>query len=76
MQLNDIVKTLDQMTDKELLERVRELRHRRETIRPAAAKHVERSEKKASQKKVTGVEKLLGVLTHEERQALIEQLGG
>lgn len=74
MKIEGLVKTIDQMTDAELMERVQQLRHSRETVRPAAAKHVERAETKTSRRKVSSVEKLLEGLSEEERASLLTQL--
>jgi hypothetical protein len=63
------------MTDEELLERVRQIRHSRETIKPGTAKRVEQKEKKAAGKKKTGLDKMLAGLTPEQIQELIGQLG-
>lgn len=76
MQIHDLVKPLDQMTDQELLERVRQLRHNRETLRPASRKIAERAVKKTTKAKVNKVEGLLDNLTEEQRLALIAKLGG
>lgn len=76
MQIHDLVKPIDQMTDDELLERVRQLRHNRETLRPAARKIVERAVKKTVKAKVSKVAGLLDNLTEEQRLELIAKLGG
>jgi len=74
VKITGLVKTIDQMSDAELMERIREIRHNRETVRPAAAKHVERAETKTSRKKVSSVEKLLEGLSDAERASLLAQL--
>jgi hypothetical protein len=73
-QLSDLIKPLDQMTEQELLERLRQVRHNREVLRPAARKRVEAVEKKASKVAVNKMDKLLGGLSASERDALIKQL--
>ena len=74
MQIQDLVKTIDNMTDDELLARVREMRHRRETLRPAAANRVARVEKKASRAKVNKTADLVDAMSEEERLKLIALL--
>ena len=74
MQMTDLVKTIDNMTDEELLERVREMRHRRETLRPARADRVARVEKKTSRAKVNKTADLLDELSEEDRLKLIAML--
>ena len=74
MQLKDLVKPIDQLSDDELLDRLRTLRHKREVIRPAARKHVERAEVKVARKKVSELDKLVAGLSAADREALMKQL--
>ncbi len=76
MQILDLVKPLDQMTDEELQARVREIRHRRETARPVAKAKAERAEKKETRAAVGKVDKLVTNMSPEERAKLIALLGG
>lgn len=75
MQLLDLVKPIEQCTDEELLERLRTIRHNRNTVRPAAKAHAKRAAKKGAQTRMSAVEKLLAGMSEEERQALIAELG-
>ena len=75
MQLNDLVKPIDTMTDDELLERLRFIRNNRNIVRPAAARHVKKAAKKGSQGRVSKVEALLAGLSDAERKSLMEELG-
>ena len=74
MQLTDLVKPLEDMSDEELLEQLRRARHNRSVVRPAAAKRVERAETKTKRAKTTKVGKLTDALSPAEKQALIDQL--
>ena len=74
MQIRDLVKPLDQMSDAELHEHIRAMRHRRETLRPVAKAKAARVEKKAAQTQTKKVTSLLAALSEEERAALIQQL--
>jgi len=74
MQLKDLVKPLDQMSNDELMERLRTVRHSRETIRPAARKHVERAEIKATRVKMGAMDKMLEGMSDSEREELLNQL--
>ena len=74
MQLQNLVRTLDSMSDDELLERLRTVRHSREVGRPTARKRADAPERKASKARVSATTKLLDGLSDEERQALIERL--
>lgn len=80
MQLLNLVKPLEQMTEDELLEHIRKMRHNRSIARPAAKRHSERAEvkteRKASKKRMNTLESALGQLTEAEREALIKQLEG
>lgn len=76
MQLTDLVKPLDQCSDEELLERLRTIRHNRNTVRPAAKNHAKRAAKKGQQGRLSKVENLLSGLSEEERLQLLTELGG
>ena len=77
--LEDLVIPIDTLSDEELRQRLFEVRQRRETIRPAAKKHKEKSikavKKKESKKKLTAAEKVLGELTSEQLALLLQELG-
>lgn len=72
MQLKDLVKPINEMTDEELMERLRSIRHNRATIRPAAQAHAKRAAKKGAQTRISTVDKLLQGLSREE---IIKLLG-
>lgn len=74
MQLADLVQPIDKMSDEQLLERLRQVRHNREVIRPAAKARVARVEKKVSRTKVKKTEDLVGNLSEAERNELIRKL--
>lgn len=75
MQLSDLVKPLDQMSDDELRESLKTLRHRRSVERPALAKHKAKAEKKEAAPKMTKVKNLLAGLSPEDMANLLKQLG-
>lgn len=74
MQLSDLVQPIDKMSDEELLERLRQVRHNREVVRPARKAHIERAEKKVSRGRVKKTENLLEGLSEAERNELIRKL--
>ena len=74
MQIHDLIQTIDTMSDEQLLERVRAMRHRREVIRPASKAIAGKAVKKAAQAKVGKTDKLLGQLSEAERLAIIAML--
>ena len=74
MQIRDLVKSIDKMTTEELLEHVRGMRHRRETLRPVAAKKAEKAEKKAGVARVKKTNDLLEGMTPEELAKLAAML--
>lgn len=76
MQLQDLVKPIGEMTDEELGERLRALRHKRDVVRPAAKKHVERAVKKGTQARVTKVADMFSGMSEAEKAELIKALGG
>ncbi len=76
MQLKDLVKDVSKMTDAELEEHVRQIRHNKYVARPAAAKR-RADERKGTVRKVTGkIDKVIAKMTEEEKTALIKELGG
>ncbi len=74
MDLSKLVTPIDQQTDEELMARLRELRHRREIIRPAATAHKVKAARKGMQTRMTAVEKLMAGMSEEERLSLIASL--
>ena len=75
-QLKDLVKPISDMTDDELLEQLRVMRHKRDVIRPAKVKHIERAETKVARKKVSSTEKLVANLSAEDKARLLRELTG
>lgn len=74
MQLKDLTKPIDQMTDEELMERLRVMRHNRTTVRPAAKAHAKRAAKKGAQTRINKVDKLLEGLSREQVLALLGEM--
>ena len=74
MQLQDRVKPIDEMSDEELLERLRQVRHNREVARPVAVAKATKIAKKTSVKKMSALEKLVDGMSVEERAKLIASL--
>lgn len=76
MQIGDVVKTLDQMTNEELLARLRDIRHNRQVVKAAVAKRTERVKKKESRAASGKIEDLVEKMSPEDIAKLIKQLGG
>lgn len=80
MQLLDLVKPLDQMTEEELFEHIRKMRHNRSVARPAMRKREDRAEARGERKTVKKAKNSLAAalsqLTDAEREALMKQLEG
>lgn len=74
MQLKDIVKTLDEMTEEELHEHLRKVRHRRTVERPVAKAREAKVAKKESNKRMTALDKLLASLSPEDQALLLQNL--
>ena len=76
MQLRDLVKRVEDMTDEELREHVRTLRHSRTVLRASHKKHKAKPAKQAAKKKENKLDNMLMDLTPEQRLALIAKLEG
>lgn len=76
MQLHDLVKPIEEMSDEELRTRLIEIRHKREVVRPAAKKHVERAQKKGAVTRINKAADLFADMSEEEKAELIKALGG
>jgi hypothetical protein len=76
MQLRDLVKNISTMTDAELQEHVRSIRHNKYVARPAAAKRRADENKKTTRVTTNKIDKAIAGLTAEQRADLIKQLGG
>lgn len=76
MQLQDLIKPLDEMSDEELRDRLREIRHNRTKAKPATANRTKRAAKVGGQGRLNEVTDMFANLSDEDRQALIKQLGG
>lgn len=80
MKLSDISKPLEEQSDEELIERLRQIRHNRTVERPAVKKRAAdekvKIEGRAKRAAKTKVEKMMDKMTDEQREALIEQLKG
>lgn len=74
MQLKNLIQPLDKMSDEELQERIREIRHNRTTIRPAAKARESKTAKKGNVTRISKAESILATMTLEERKMMIEQL--
>ncbi len=74
MQLLDLVKPIEQMSDEELQAKLREVRNNRNHAKPAAQAHVKRAAKKTSNAKVSKAVKITDGLTEKEKLELIAML--
>lgn len=76
MQLNDLIKPLDSMSDDELREHLRNIRHNRTKAKPATVNREKREAKKGGQSRIGKVDDLFGNLSEADKLALIAQLKG
>lgn len=74
MQLRDLVKNVATMTDEELQEHVRAMRHNKYVARPAAAKRRADEKKKVTRKTTSSIDKVINKMSAEDRAALIAEL--
>lgn len=75
MQLKDLVKRVEDMTDEELREHVRALRHSRTVTRAAHKKHKEKPAKQAHKVKENKLDKLIADMSPDQVKQLLLQLG-
>lgn len=75
MQLQHLFKPLNDLTDEELKSRLQEIRHNRETVRPAAKAHAKKAANKGRVAKVNKAQGLLAGLSKEQVQALLLEFG-
>jgi len=75
MQITDLITTLPNLSDEQLMELLRERRHNRTTIRPAGKARAKRVERKGLQGRVSKVENLLAGLTADQKAQLLLELG-
>lgn len=79
MKLSDLIKPIDQCTDEELLERLREIKHNRFVERPAVKareEKAERQERKKGARKAASIESMVEGMSEAQRLELIKLLGG
>lgn len=76
MQLIDILKPMDQMTDEELKERLQKIRHNRDTVRPAAKSREKKEAKKGAVTRINKMDDLFDKMSPQQKAEFIKQLGG
>lgn len=75
MQIKDLVKPIEDMSDDELLLQLRKTRANRMTIRPAAKAREKREVKKGAVGRISAAEKILAGMTPAQRKQLMLSLG-
>lgn len=76
MQMNDLIKPIEDMSDEELMESLRTLRHRRSVERPAAAKKVKKAKEKGKTTRINKTADMFAGLSASEKEEIIKALGG
>jgi len=74
MKLSDIVKHVSSMSEEELHEHVRSMRHNREVARLGKQAHAKREGKREGRKAAVTINSKLDSMSAEDRQALLELL--
>jgi len=74
MNLDDLIEPIDGLTEDELIQRLRNIRRRREVVKPATVNRNKRVAQKGGQARVSKVEALLADLTPEELEKLLSEL--
>lgn len=75
MQLSDLVKPIEEMTDEELRDKLAEVRRRQSVERPSSSNRKKKAATKEVKKKLTPLEKMLDQLSPEELQQLLKEHG-
>ncbi len=75
MQLTDLYKPLDQMTDEELKERLQQIRHNRTVARPAAKAREKKASSKGSVTRVNKLHAMMAAMSPEDKAQLLLDLG-
>lgn len=76
MRLHDIVPDVQKMSDDELREHVRGIRHNKFIARPAMQKHKEKPQKQERKSARLNINKMLAGMSQDEIAQLIQQLEG
>ena len=76
MRLSNLVPDVSNMSDDELREHVRGIRHNKFIVKPAAQKHKEKPQKQERKSARLNINKMLSGLSKEQIAALIQQLEG
>ncbi len=76
MKLSDQTKRISEMTDEQLREHVRSIRHNKYVAKPAKVKHIEDANKAKRNTTTRNTNKAIEKLTPEEKAQLIKMLGG
>lgn len=70
-QLQDLIKKVEDMSEEELREHVRKLRHSRTVVRAAHKKHKAKPAKKAAKKKESLLDKDISKMSLDEKRQLL-----
>jgi len=77
MRLSDLTKNLSNMSEDELREHVRQMRHNKNVAKPAREKRIQEVEKKESKHRTSKIDKVVaGMSTIEKAQLLLLLEGG
>ena len=74
MQLQDLIKPIEEQTEEELRERLRELRHSRTVIRPGAKRHAKKAAGKGRVTRTTKAANIFAGLSPDQLAELIASL--
>jgi hypothetical protein len=76
MKLKDLTKHVSSMTDEELREHVRKIRHTKYVAKPAKAKHEADAVKVETRQRASKVDKLIGGMSDADKRQLLLLLEG
>lgn len=76
MKLKDLTKRISSMSDEELREHVRLMRHTKNVVRPAKAKHEADAVKVEKRRQTSKVDKMLAGMSEDDKRQLMLLLEG
>lgn len=75
MQLQNLFRPLAELSEDELRERLQEIRHNREVVRPAKVARAKKAARKGRVSKINKAQGLLSGLSKEQIQQLLSEFG-
>lgn len=74
MQMKDLIKPIHDMTDEELQDHLRTIRHKRTSVKKATTNRVARAAKKGATGRINKIDSIVSGMSEADKQQLILQL--